>query len=440
MADAEVKVRATFEAPVEPIEKMRQEMLRLRREAKELESMGAHKESRRVTREANRMEAAVDREGRRLLRVEDEEARRAKKAPIEAMKDRLSKGLVEEANARAAGNTKAADAMRSENEVMARALQIQRSRNVDAKQAMLIAREELAMKRAGAGLTLGGVLSTAGVGALLSQVGAMALGQMEFGESLDNRRVATSARNQRQMQILSGVRGSSGQLMAESWAAEDRAAETERQMPQMKTDQKYDMVRQGLTGAAVGAAVGSMVPVIGTALGAVIGGGIGAGSAWLGGRNKQGQATQDIEQDKKLAAEAKERAERRFREVEGGLEMDALRGRSRRSLGGQREAFTADMVAQGLAKYNQARHQGATEEMAKEMAELTVGNALRERQAAAGAGLVDMHSGGAGIAAAARWALESGPQQADITSRLDTLIGVVNRGQAEAEREDLSKK
>ena len=128
------------------------------------------------------------------------------------------------------------------------------------------------------------------------------------------------------------------------------------------------------------------------------------------------------------AGSAKKRAEARYRQTDGGLELDTLRNRSKRSLEGQRGAFADEEAGKAFAKYNEAKQKGASEAMAKEMAALTYQNDLRDRQANAGAGLVDARSGGAGIAAAAHWATQSMPQSADIGAKLETLIGVVNRG------------
>lgn len=140
-----------------------------------------------------------------------------------------------------------------------------------------------------------------------------------------------------------------------------------------------------------------------------------------------------------LAAAAKKRAEWRYREVDGALELDALRSRAKRSLSGQRQVAVDEMAGKAFAKYEEARRQGASEDMAKEMSELTYKNDLRDRQASAGAGLVDARSGGAGIAAAARWAVQAMPQEAEIAGKLETLIGVVNRSDQNASMEKLHK-
>jgi len=158
-------------------------------------------------------------------------------------------------------------------------------------------------------------------------------------------------------------------------------------------------------------------------------------STWefFGLRKNAGSREQEMNEENRIAAGAREtsaqkRAAARYSQVEGGLELDTLRHRSNRTLEGQRGAFTNELAGKGLSKYLEAKKQGAPEEMAKEMATLTYENKLRDMQAQAGAGLVSARSGGADIAAAARWAAQSTPQAADIGGKMDTLIGVVNRG------------
>lgn len=140
-----------------------------------------------------------------------------------------------------------------------------------------------------------------------------------------------------------------------------------------------------------------------------------------------------------LAASAKKRAAARYEQTYGGLELDTLRNRSKRSLSGQRGAFVDEEAGKAFSKYEEAKRQGAGEDMAKEMATLTYQNDLRDRQANAGAGLVDAKSGGAGIAAAARWSARQMPQGEEIGAKLETLIGVVNRGNQDAGMEKLHK-
>ncbi len=165
---------------------------------------------------------------------------------------------------------------------------------------------------------------------------------------------------------------------------------------------------------------------------------------WGGLRKNAGHREEEENENERIAAgiraaSEKKRAAARYQQTEGGLELETLRGRSKRSLSGQREAFVADEAGKAFAKYEEAKRQGASEDMAKEMATLTYQNDLRERQAQAGARLVSAKSGGAEISAAARWSMAGTPQSGDIGSKLDSLIGVVNRGNQEAGMEKLHK-
>jgi hypothetical protein len=308
--------------------------------------------------------------------------------------------------------------------------------------------EQNALRKAGIGsAVLGRVLSSGAAGLVAGEVFSAVVDQMAFGEMLAQSKTATQAGNERQRAIMSGFRGSSSQLMQSSWAAEDNAARLERERPKLATEQKYGTLTAIGEGAAIGgglgAMVGSVVPVIGTAIGAGIGAAVGAAvkgvPAFLQGRNKIAQSEQEQALEEQKAKDDAEAGRRRFRDVEGGLEVSALRNRAKRSLEGSMGAFTDEMAAKSLAKYNEARQKGATEDMAREMATLTYQNDLRDRQASAGAGLVDARTGGAGIAAAAQWAMAATPQEGQISGKLDTLIGTVNAGNQAMEREKLHK-
>lgn len=148
---------------------------------------------------------------------------------------------------------------------------------------------------------------------------------------------------------------------------------------------------------------------------------------WGGLRKNEGMREQEvneaqIEQAEKERAAAIEKARRKYMAEEGGLEMRALRGRAERTLEGSREAFKAELGGDWLAKYKSVLQQSGDEGMAKEMADLTVGNKVRDLQASAGAGLVDARSGGAGVAAAAQWAQQAFP---DMVGELRNLHATV---------------
>ncbi len=154
---------------------------------------------------------------------------------------------------------------------------------------------------------------------------------------------------------------------------------------------------------------------------------------WGGMRKNEGQVELEENDNERIAAGIRrasdlKQAKSKYIKEEGGLELEALRGRSKRSLAGSREAFVAEEAGKAFAKYKEVLKASGDEDMAKEMADLTYKNDLRDRQAQAGAGLVDAKSGGAGIAAAARWAIRATPREEEIGGRLDTLIGVVHSG------------
>lgn len=152
---------------------------------------------------------------------------------------------------------------------------------------------------------------------------------------------------------------------------------------------------------------------------------------WGGLRKNEGQREQEvneaeIDKSEKARAEAIVAARKKYMAEEGGLELRALRGRSQRTLEGSREAFKAELGGEWMAKYKSALKESGDEGLAKEMADLTVGNKVRDLQASAGAGLVDARSGGAGIAAAAQWSMQAFP---DMVGELRSLNATV-QGQA----------
>ncbi|MEO8204874.1 MAG: hypothetical protein ABI615_01745 [Chthoniobacterales bacterium] len=141
---------------------------------------------------------------------------------------------------------------------------------------------------------------------------------------------------------------------------------------------------------------------------------------WGGLRQNEGQKELEDNQEKNSAqnlrrAEERKAQQEKFRNEEGGLELQGLRGRAKRSQAGQQEAFAAEMGAKWLGKYKEAIAASGDDRMSKEIADLTVQNEVRDRQAQAGAGLVDARSGGGEIAAAARWGMQ--------TFNMDKLAG-----------------
>lgn len=280
-------------------------------------------------------------------------------------------------------------------------------------------------------------LTSAGIGALAGDVLSSVIDQIGAEEGLINRRGATASRNTRQATILNSIRGTSAQVSSEAWAAEDNTAQLKRDRPQLETAQKFGTMQAtmegGAWGAGIGATIGSIVPGLGTAIGAVIGAGIGAASkgipAYLQGRNRLKQSEQDQLQEEERGKNLSELAPKLFMEQEGKLQLDKLRGQSKRTMAGQREVFANEMSEEYLKVYRDIYNRTkGNDGIAQEMAGLTVENSLRDRQAQAGAGLVDAKSGGAAVAAAAQWGSKAFGISDILGPKLDALVSHVESG------------
>ena len=312
-------------------------------------------------------------------------------------------------------------------------------------------KEQDALQKAGVGgRKLIGMrsLTSSGLGALAGEVFSTVVDQFAMGETLGNRRTATAQATERQMAVTR-FRGTSAQAVAESYGAEDQAAQLRRDRPQLQTDAKFNTIKQSGEGAAWGAGIGAAVgtialagpwgTVIGAAIGSAIGGGVKGIPAHLEGKNKLKQSKQDEEQNQEKARLNAELAPKQFMEEEGGLQRDALQQRAKRTLAGNRAAFADDMAQEWLKTYHDIKDKTKDSGIAKEMADTTVQNQLRDKQAQAGAGLVDARSGGAEIAAAAQWATGAFPGMKEVGAKIDILNGTVERNQQEYHRINHSK-
>lgn len=296
-------------------------------------------------------------------------------------------------------------------------------------------REQDALRKAG--ITTMRQIGKIGAGALIGEIIPSVIDHVAAGETLSNRRTATESRNTRQASILNSVRGTSGQVASEAWSSEDNVAQLRRERPQLRSEQKFNTARaigEGAGwGAGVGAVVGSVVPVLGTAVGAGIGAALGAAvkgiPAYLQGRNAIKQSEQEEELEEKRGKDLTAMASEKFLKEEGGLQLGALRGRSKRSVEGHREALVNEMAEQWLNTYRDVYNRTkGNDAIASEMAGLTVKNRVTDTQATAGAGLVDARSGGADVAAAAAWAGASVPGMSEVASKIGDLHSTVQAG------------
>jgi hypothetical protein len=202
--------------------------------------------------------------------------------------------------------------------------------------------------------------------------------------------------NERQLGIMAGVRGTSGQAQSEQYAIEQRMAEREANRPDLEQEGKrawFNPLR--LFGS----------------------------QTWEGQRNldeNDKKQKADADQLEKVAALKREK----FENEEGGLQLDALRNRSKRTLTGQRAAFMDEYLEKGLGMKRHMAAEGATPEQQNEAARLEMTNSLRDRQQAAGAGLVTARSGAADIARSAAWGQQVNPNESALIQRFDKMAAV----------------
>ncbi len=162
---------------------------------------------------------------------------------------------------------------------------------------------------------------------------------------------------------------------------------------------------------------------------------------WEGQRNLE---ENDIAQgrDLRLVQEKKKQTREKFLGEEGGIEMDLARHRAERSQSGQRAAFVDEQKKQWLARYRGLRGMGANDEQAGGTAGLEMETRLRDRQAAAGSGLVDARSGAGDIAAAARWGGMSTPGMEEVKAAVNAVNATLLKSEAAMlelhSRQDLS--
>jgi len=233
------------------------------------------------------------------------------------------------------------------------------------------------------------------------------------------RDTAGRAINQRQIGIMSSWRGSSTDTQAKQFAAEDRIFDRQQNRPNLQNTVRSDTRDSTLTGAAAGAAIGSMVPVVGTLLGAILGGATGYARGRMNGNVILAEDKTAQERDEKERDAAKKLKHEQFTNEEGGLELDAIRARSQRTLSGIRQAQTNDLIRSGMTKFRAIKAQGGSDSEAKEGAMLDTQNQLRDKQLSAASGLVDARAGASDIAAAARWGQIVTPTMDAVKQALD---------------------
>lgn len=399
----------------ESLERRRQELLELRRQQQEAERQGDTRAARDISRRADKMEKGIDREGDRLLRVEDEEAKRA---ATEAAREAKTRVTEERAAARERRDAEREVTREMKTQQGMRRAGVQTAANVfyGAEQIATggsvpgAAASSLVQMGAGGGLLgLGASIVAAiaiGIKGLLDKEAArdtaqsLELRERSFGRAVSRNRNAS-------------VFGSSSALVTAS-------------LDQFDDIEQRKAARAGIDERA---RVKWYDPSTWT---------------WGGLRKNEGQREREKneaeiadlqqQQEKNLAA-----ARRKFLEEEGGQELQILRGRAKRTLTGSREAMVAELGQEWLSQYKAAMSASGDDRISKEMADTSVQNTLRDRMVTAGSGLVDNRSGGAEIAAAARWASGAVPGQSEVAAQIAELHRTVQQSATESRLQNQAK-
>lgn len=276
----------------------------------------------------------------------------------------------------------------------------------------------LGMEAAQGGSLAGGISSIASTMGPAGMAGIAAVGAVAIGaivESLTKdyterqgialRDQAARKMGERGLAIGAGWRGTSGQSQSEEFATEQRMAE--------RAANRADLERQGRR------AWYNPMRLFGA-------------QTWEGQRNLD-ENDKAQQRDAEHLAKQREQTRKKFREEEGGIEMDLARHHAERTQSGQRAAFVDVQKKQWLARYRSLRGAGATDAEAAQTAGLEAETAMRDRQIAAGGGLVDARSGAGDIAAAARWAGMSTPGMAETKAAIDALHATVRSNSQKSE-------
>lgn len=234
-------------------------------------------------------------------------------------------------------------------------------------------------------------------------------------QGIANRDKASRAGDKRNLDIMSGWRGTSGQVQAQQFSTEQEIFEREQERQEILRRNKrewYNPMR--LFGE----------------------------TTWAGERERDENEKNITRLEERREKEEKLKTEK-FPEEEGGLELDSLRQRSQRTLASIRAAKVNDYVRSGMAEARRLGSMGANPNEQREGAMLKVENDLRDQQIQSASGLVDARSGAGDIAAAARWSQMATPTQNDVSavlgSKLDVLINHSRQQVDAAWKEDFGK-
>lgn len=428
----EVKINVRAESDTEALDRTKRKITELRGEAEKerqhAEKFAANAGFDDITpRKARARAAALDREANRLERpfiAEDKAGQKAaaRDAGEEKKKFAAEDRAVQQA-VRTAEKTAAAEDRSKKKTEHTEAKAAARELHAEETQRQRFGRigMNLGMQAAQGGSLSGGIGSLAAAMGPAGMAGIAAVAAVAVGKIADEvwtditERKGIALRDQaaRRMNtydrgVMAGVRGTSGQSRSDEVALE-------RQMEERAAN-RAELERKGERNP--------WNPL-----------------RWFGSKqtfaSQRELADNDVAQKRDAGELEKKQQQTRdkFENEEGGLGLDALRQRAKRSMSGQREAFMDDYLAKALGTKRAYEAKGATPEQQNEAAKLEMTNSLRDRQISAGSGLVDARSGAGDIAAAANWARQSTPGEGELVKRFDVMIGKMDEQTAHSKHQ-----
>jgi hypothetical protein len=262
-------------------------------------------------------------------------------------------------------------------------------------------------------------------------------------QGIELRAAAQRKLDERGLAIAGSWRGSSSKTLAQEQGLDDDIARQVANRPELERKARAGIFDRALSYGAAGAGTGFALSggnPIGAGLGFIAGAAKGAWKSYEEGAREKDEDTKTLEAKRKKREELEALGKRQVREEDGQIEMDIASHRAERTMSGSRAVVVDEAKKKYLNRYRELMGMHLSDEEADKTAGLEAETSMRDRQQAAGAGLVNAHSGAGDIAAAARWAAQTTPDMAAVISELKGIHGTAKKNSEAAERIDRSMK
>ena len=277
-------------------------------------------------------------------------------------------------------------------------------------------------------------------GGLIGGAAVFGIGEA-FTEYTERQGIALRAAAQRAMDvrglaIAGSWRGSSSKTLAQVQGLDDDIARQEENRPELERKAHAGIFDRALSYGAAGAGTGFALSggnPIGAGIGFVAGAATGAWKSSSEGEREKDEDRKTLEAKKKKRDELEALGKKQVREEDGQIEMDLASHRADRTMSGSRAVVIDEAKKKYLDRYRALRAMNLSDEEAHKTAGVESETAMRDRQIAAGSGLVDARSGAGDIAAAARWAGMSTPGMAEVSTAIGALHETVKGNSQKAE-------